>query len=123
MRRLLLLILLLIPPLDCLAESEPWSDRSRFWAASSAVALANDWATTRDMTQRYQEGYYERNPILGHDPSTQRVDLHFLVCIPAIYLVADYLPEEDRVKWLKTVTLVEAVVSTNNLRIGLRWRF
>ena len=122
MRRLLLLILLLAP-LNCQADGEPWSDTSKFWAASSAVALANDWATTRDMTQRYGEGYWERNPILGQTPSTQRVDLHFLVCIPAIYLVADYLSDEDRVKWLKTVTLVEAVVSTNNLRIGLRWRF
>jgi hypothetical protein len=75
------------------------------------------------MTQRYGEGYWERNPILGQTPSAQRVDLHFLICIPAIYIVADYLPEEDRVKWLKTVTAVEAVVSTNNLRIGLRWGF
>jgi hypothetical protein len=120
---LCLVLVTLLLPQYCWAESEPWSDSSRFWAATSALALANDWMTTRDLTQRYQEGYYELNPILGQNPSTQRVDLHFLICIPAIYLYADYLPDEDRVKWLKIVTAVEAVVSGNNLRLGLRWRF
>jgi len=107
----------------CLADGDAWSDSSRFWAATSAVALANDWMTTRDLTQRYQEGYYEANPTLGANPSQPAVDLHFLICIPAIYIVADSLPEEERVKWLKIVTAVEAVVSGNNLRIGLHWRF
>ena len=124
MRRLLAILLFLTLSLPVHAESQPWSDTSRFWAASSAVALANDWMTTRDLTQRYQEGYYEANPILGHNPSQSRVDLHFLVCVPAIYLYADYLNnDEDRITWLKIVTAVEAVVSANNLRIGLRWRF
>jgi len=123
MRRLLVLLVLLTLSVPVRADTETWSDTSRFWAASSAIALANDWATTRDMTHRYGEGYYETNPTLGADPSQSRVDLHFLVCVPAIYLYADYLNDEDRIKWLKIVTAVEAVVSANNLRIGLRWRF
>jgi len=123
-RVLIILALLTLLTQPCLADSDPWSDTSRFWAATSALALANDWATTRDMTHRYGEGYWETNPTLGANPSQSRVDLHFLVCVPAIYLYADYLNnDEDRIMWLKIVTAVEAVVSANNLRIGLRWRF
>ena len=105
-------------------EPEPWSDRSKFWAATSAIALANDWATTRDMTQRYNEGYYEVNPVIGRNPSANRVDLHFLIAIPVVYLIADNLETDlARTRWLELVTLVEASVSLNNLRIGLRWGF
>jgi len=118
-----LILLLLLLPLDCLADADAWSDTSKFWAATSAVALANDWATTRDMTQRYGEGYYETNPTLGANPSQRAVDLHFAIAVPLIYIIADNLSDERRTLWLKTVTLIEAGVSLNNLRIGLRWRF
>jgi hypothetical protein len=75
------------------------------------------------MTQRYGEGYYEINPTLGQNPSQRAVDLHFLIAIPVIYIIADNLSDERRTLWLKTVTLIEAGVSLNNLRIGLHWRF
>jgi hypothetical protein len=100
-----------------------WSDSSRFWAATSAVALANDWMTTRDLTQRYQEGYWEANPLLGRNPSQAGVDLHFALVIPLIYGVADLLDDDDRVILLKTITVTELVVGVNNLRLGLHWRF
>ena len=106
------------------AEPEPWSDRSKLWAATSAIALANDWATTRDMTQRYNEGYHELNPILGRYPSRDRVDLHFLIAIPAVYLIADNIESDlARTRWLQLVTLIEGTVSLNNIRIGLRFGF
>jgi len=122
-QRVLILALLTLLTQPCLADSDAWSDRSRFWAATSALALANDWATTRDMTQRYGEGYYETNPTLGANPSQQAVDLHFAIAVPLIYIIADNLSDERRTLWLKTVTLIEAGVSLNNLRIGLHWRF
>ena len=122
-QRVLILALLTLLTQPCLADTDAWSDTSKFWAATSALALANDWATTRDMTQRYGEGYYEINPTLGQNPSQRAVDLHFLIAIPVIYIIADNLSDERRTLWLKTVTLIEAGVSLNNLRIGLHWRF
>ena len=120
---IILLILVFILPAQAQAE-EPWSDRSKLWAATSAIALANDWATTRDMTQRYNEGYHELNPILGRNPSTDRVDLHFLIAIPAVYLIADNIESDrNRTRWLQLVTLIEGTVSLNNIRIGLRFGF
>ena len=122
---IILLILVFILPAQAQAQAEePWSDRSKLWAATSAIALANDWATTRDMTQRYNEGYHELNPILGRYPSRDRVDLHFLIAIPAVYLIADNIESDiNRTRWLQLVTIVEGAVSLNNVRIGLRWGF
>jgi hypothetical protein len=121
---IILLILVFILPSKTVPAQEPWSDRSKFWAATSAIALANDWATTRDMTQRYNEGYHELNPILGRNPSANRVDLHFLIAIPVVYLIADNIESDlARTRWLQLVTIVEGTVGLNNVRIGLRWGF
>jgi hypothetical protein len=121
---LTVIILLLLLPSKTVQAQEPWSDRSKFWAATSAIALANDWATTRDMTHRYSEGYHELNPILGRYPSRDRVDLHFLIAVPVVYLIADNIESDrNRTRWLQLVTLVEGTVGLNNVRIGLRWGF
>jgi len=120
---IILLILVFILPAQA-QQQEQWSDRSKLWAATSAIALANDWSTTRDMTHRYNEGYHELNPILGRNPSRDRVDLHFLIAIPAVYLIADNIESDiNRTRWLQLVTIVEGAVSLNNIRIGLRWGF
>ena len=82
-----------------------------------------DYATTRDMTHRYNEGYYEKfNPLLGRHPSTGQVDLYFVTAGLATWLIADNL-DEYRKPFLQAVSALELVCVGNNLRIGLRVRF
>lgn len=115
--------LLLFLPCMVVAQSNTWTPEQRQLYLVSNVLLLADWATTRDMTRRYNEGYYERNPILGRNPSTQRVDTHFAAALIGHYFISDWLSTKNRDFWLTGVVLVEGATVTHNLGIGLRLRF
>jgi len=102
---------------------DSWTPEQRRWYMASNVLLVADWATTRDITRRYDQGYYERNPILGRQPTKNQVDLYFFSALIGHYFLTDYLKNENRTIYLQIVTTVEGAVVANNLRIGLRLRF
>jgi hypothetical protein len=118
----LLLAILLCFPTVCLAWGD-WSREDKNWFIASNVAIMADWATTRNMTRRYSEDYWERNPLLGRQPSTNRVDLHFVGFMIGNYFVADYFQGKNRRLYLQIVTGVETVAVINNLSIGLKLEF
>jgi hypothetical protein len=121
MRKIIFLILLMLSS-SIMAETREWSDNEKSWAAVDGALLLSDWATTHNMTHRYNEGYYENNPILGSHPTAAQLNLHFLVAVPLIYLVADQVPEY-RKEILEAVGAVELIAVANNLRIGLHFQF
>jgi hypothetical protein len=104
------------------AENRPWDNDEQAWAVAATVFSFTDWATSRNMTKRYNEGYYEQNPFLGRHPTTAEINRHFAIGIPIMLLIADNLDEYRR-PWLIGVTAIEATVSANNLRLGLRIQF
>jgi hypothetical protein len=100
-----------------------WTPEQRNWYVASNVAIMADWSTTRDLSRRYHEGYHEINPVLGRRPSTSEVDQYFIGAIIAHYFIADWLPNQHRTFYLKTVTVVEGALVAHNLSIGLHLRF
>lgn len=104
------------------ADNRAWTADERAWGATAALVTLADWATTRDLTRRYNEGYYERNPVLGRYPSTDRVDIHFAVGGVITYLIADNL-DRYRKPFLMGYTAIELIVVNNNLNIGLKMKF
>jgi hypothetical protein len=104
------------------AETRPWTSEERAWGWAAGTLLVGDWLTTRNMTQRYNEGYYERNSFLGSHPTIAQVNRHFMISVPLIFLVADNW-ESQRKHWLMGVTVLEAAMVANNLRIGLRIQY
>ena len=104
------------------AETREWTNNEKIWGATTGVLLLGDWATTRNMTHRYNEGYYERNPLLGRHPTANRVNLYFLTVTPAIFLAADYFGNY-RKEILQATSALELIMIGNNLRIGLHFQF
>lgn len=100
-----------------------WSTEDKVLFAVSTTALAGDWLTTRDMSNRYDEGYYENNVILGKHPSTDKVDLYFVSCAVLNYVITDHLPTKYRRVWLMVNSAVSLAAVNNNLRIGLRFKY
>lgn len=108
------------------------SKSPEFWMISaSTLSLLADWATTLDMTDRYDEGYYETNPKLGPYPSRGRVNEHFGT-LTALHLVGNYLIQQIPSKrWREflmvaentSVTLIHGPAAYNNWRIGLDIKF
>jgi hypothetical protein len=119
---LLIFILLSILSVNTCAETREWATEEKLWGATAGALLAADWATTRNMTHRYNEGYYERNPLLGSHPTANRVNLYFLTVAPAIFFAADYFGDY-RKEILQAVSAVELIVVGNNLRLGLHFQF
>ena len=105
------------------AETPAWTSEQQAWGTAAGALLLADWATTRNGTRRWDEGYYENNVLLGSHPSTGRVDLYFLVAIiPAVYLASDAFPEH-RTLILQIVSGLELAAVGNNLRIGWKLSF
>ena len=121
MKKLLSIILLSLS-LNTYADSREWTEEEKRWGATAGALLVADWATTRNMTYRYNENYYEQNPLLGRRPSTGAVNLYFLAVTPAVFLAADYF-SDYRKEILQATSLIELVMVGNNLRIGLKFQF
>ena len=89
---------------------------------ASSLAITSDWATTRNMSGRYNEGYYETNPILGRYPSRDRVDLYFIGLLVSNYYLADFAGRY-RISYLGLRTITHGYAAVNNIEIGLHLRF
>lgn len=120
-KKLITLVLLVASSL-ALADNRAWTTEEKAWLGIAAAFTVADWATTRDLSRRYNEGYYENNPILGKHPSTGRVDLYFVSAGAIGYLIADNL-DQYRKPFLQTWTAVEIYYTNRNLNIGLRMKF
>jgi hypothetical protein len=118
----LVVILLLLLSLQVQAETREWTTEEKVWGAVAGTLLLADWSTTQNMSHRYNQGYYERNPLLGAHPSSSAINLYFLVATPLIFLAADQVPEY-RKTILQATSAVELVVVGNNLRLGLHFQF
>ena len=119
--RVILFLLMLIP--STAWAWEDWDRETKTMFVASSIAITADWATTRDMTGRYDEGYYELNPILGSYPTRTEVDLYMIGMLVTNYFITDWLPKEHRIFYLGVRTITHGSAAHNNAQIGLRLRF
>ena len=120
--KIFITIILFLICMPVLAENRDWTEEEKIWGATAAVFTMTDWATTRNMTKRYNENYHELNPLLGTHPTTAQVNQYFAITVPVMYLIADNL-DQYRSLFLMGLTGIELAVSANNLRIGLHLNF
>jgi hypothetical protein len=122
MKAIILTVLMLIFT-SAQADMSDWTNEQKGWYAAGVIFIVTDWATTRDLSRRYHEGYHEVNPILGRQPSTRQVDQYFALSLLTHYLIADHLSSKNRTIYLKVVTVGQAAVTAHNLNIGLKIKF
>jgi len=103
-------------------EAREWTNEEKIWGTVAGSMMLGDWTTTRYGSRHWHEGYYEKNFILGKQPHTDKVDLYFLVVIPAAYLAADYFSDYRKII-LMSLSATELVMVGNNLSIGLKLKF
>jgi hypothetical protein len=116
------IILISLALISTTTQAQSWTVEERAWGVAAGALLLADWATTRYGSRHWNEGYHETNPLMGRHPHQDRVDLHFLIAIPAVYLFADYIPAYRR-EFLMGVTALELGYVANNLRIGWQIKF
>jgi hypothetical protein len=100
-----------------------WDQEKKNLFVASNVAIIADWATTINMTERYNEGYYEKNHWLGSNPSRAHVNKYMAGRMIVNYLATEYLPEPwDKIN-LYITTGVHGRAALRNHQIGLEFKF
>ena len=126
MNKLLLSAAIALALTGCANPKHTWNswDSSKKTAyVASTAAIAADWATTLDMTDRYHEGYRETNPVLGKQPDRNTVNSYFVFKILANTVAAERLPDPVDKWYLWFTTLGSLSVAKNNWDLGLRFGF
>ena len=95
---------------------------------AGAIVIIGDWATTRDMSHRYSEGYSERGflitSIYGTHPKTRQIDLYFIGRLAVHYAMHKSNLSDDNKKIYYYITLADhGYAIANNLSIGLKIKF
>ena len=110
--------------ISCFATSIEYQEK-----VSTTFLIVTDWATTRNMSKRYNEGYRETGYVMtklyGTQPSTREVDTYFVGRLLLHYFISNTKTlSYDQRKIYYTFTFFDhgsAVV--NNLSIGLKINF
>ena len=87
------------------------------------VLHAVDWGTTLDITRRYDEGYYESNPILGRHPSAGTVNVYMGAWALLHPVITHYLPGKYRPYWQLITIGVSGGAAASNINLGLNVKF
>jgi hypothetical protein len=118
-----LLVILLCWSCVAQAETRPWTDEERAWGVAFTVATLADWSSTRYAARHnWPNDIKESNIFLGAHPSTSKVDRHFMIGIPLMFFLLDQA-DENRKTGLIALTALEIYASSNNARLGLRFKF
>ena len=95
----ILIILIGVTLAGCSTHASNWKEwdtEKRTVFAASNIALVADWSTTINITKRYDENYYETNPILGKHPSEAHVVAYFIARGIAHYHLTNIVPAKYR---------------------------
>jgi protein tyrosine phosphatase len=79
-----------------------------------------DMAQTLQMSRRYDEGYYEMNPLLGKHPSRAKIIGANVVGLSLHTYIATQMPKPHRTIWQGFWIGVEGDCVNHNLKAGLK---
>ena len=103
------------------AQAREWDKTEMALGAAALTLNVIDWRQTRHITQE-PDRYYEKNVLLGENPSRSNVDRHFLITTLVVGGLAHFIPEY-RKEILSVFVVVQTVNTVRNYSIGLRVRF
>jgi len=104
------------------AQAGDWTREDTAWEAAYLVLHVADWGQTRYIAKN-PDLYIERNPILGENPSLNRVRNYFLATALLHASVAYALPPKWRRRWQGATIAMQAYVVGKNYGAGIRIDF
>lgn len=102
-------------------EAEPFDTKDKLLLGTTVALLAVDWLQTRYIVE--SEHFYEKNPILGKNPSKNEVNIYFAAVTAGIVAVSYMLPSDYRKSVLTGVILLQSVTVIKNNSIGIKLEF
>ena len=104
------------------AQAPAWTTLDYSLAGGAATMMLIDWAQTR-YSARHPDQYSERNPAIGEQPSTAKVDQYFALASLLMAGATYVLPRRERRLFLGGVLVVETSAVVSNYRIGVKVDF
>ena len=104
------------------AQSPAWTTLDYSLAGGAAAMMALDWAQTR-YAARHPSHYSERNPLIGEQPSTAKVDQYFALASLLVAGATYVLPRRERRLFLSGVLVVETSAVVSNYQVGVKVDF
>jgi len=107
-----------------LTSCSTWDRRDvnkALWAASTATLIA-DWGQTR-YTAANPDRYYEKNKILGEQPSLDAVDRYFTGAVLLNTTMFFVLPEKWQTYWFAGLAGFELFIVGRNHTRGIKFNF
>jgi hypothetical protein len=120
-RAALLAILFALFPSLCEAR-DPWETPDYMLIGATLASLAVDWGQTRHIAKN-PDRFYEKNRLLGSNPSVSKVDAYFLGAMLGTVAVAHLLPSDYRRLFLAGTLSMELSVIEQNRSIGIKVEF
>jgi hypothetical protein len=120
-RAALRIILFVLFPSLCEAR-DPWETPDYMLIGATLATLAVDWGQTRHIAKN-PDRFYEKNRILGANPSVGKVDAYFLGAMVGTVAVAQLLPRDYRRLFLAGTLSMELSVIEQNRSIGIKVEF
>jgi len=103
--------------------ADPWSTQDVILESVWEGLHLLDWLQTRQIATHPEDGYYEKNPILGEHPSKGSVDLYMLSAAILHPIVTHLLPKEYR-PYFQGISIAisgSCVASNFSIGLGLKW--
>jgi len=92
------------------------------WYLAGNAALVADWIQTKEIARNPM--FQEMNPVLGKNPSQDRVNLHFGAALLIYNGLYHWMDDDNEWKGImtKAVTIVESAVVINNAYQGVQFK-
>ena len=121
MKKLLTIILICLMFPTTISAQDKWVKKDTIYQATFLTLMAVDYLQTKEIARN--SNYYERNLILGKNPSQNEVDLYFLSTAILHTGIAYYLPKKYRRYWQGVFIGIQIGCVGHNYNIGIRIGF
>ena len=133
MKSLIISVIILFSFIQNANSADEWNNKEITLASILTTTILIDWGQTRDISKKNKaqcqnitdckRPYYEKNIILGRNPSLEKIDIYMPLALSTTITIANYLPHGMRKTFLYAISIIELGIIHNNQRIGLKINF
>lgn len=127
MKKILLIISLLLISNTCLAAEKDWLGIPKdnlALAILAVIPVGVDWATTMDIRRKFDQGYSEKNPLIGKYPKRSDINRFFITKLVIHYIInTNKYTSDYKNIWNIHLNITHAKAAFGNISAGLSIKF
>ncbi len=101
-------------------NAQEWTQENTRWEQAYYVTHLIDWGQTQEIARN--PDYYERNAILGRNPTEAEVNRYFILTGIGHHLIARWL-DKYRLPYQQATFFINFIAVTGNFTAGVKIKF